>query len=267
VVTATAVLETGWLADTQDGDTIVRRFLLNQAQLNATLSAATAGRSLATDEVALSDSRSRVPYLNQAILRRPVFSEQDPLLDDIDDYYAPDRSPAMVLSAWPTPDLTTRGWALIGHPVFLVRPGSLAAPEKAGDEVDVRLATTAEELAKAELIAIEGYPLDEATGAPPNSILGAGLVDGPVRVRVGYHDGRPVSVASSHVAFGVVNLCLAATLPSERRNGVWRALVHARLQDGPNLPAVAFTSDFSRPGLQRMEFLPVTRFTLWMRPG
>jgi hypothetical protein len=29
---------------------------------------------------------------------------------------------------------------------------------------------------------------------------------------------------------------------------------------------VAYTSDFSRPGFLRMGFLPVTRFTLWLRP-
>ena len=33
----------------------------------------------------------------------------------------------------------------------------------------------------------------------------------------------------------------------------------------PALPAVAFTSDHSRPGFVRMGFLPITRFTLWSR--
>ena len=267
-MTAPTILESGWLADTPEGDTIIRGFLLNQAQLNVSLATATGGRSDATDEVALSDGLSAVPYLNQAVLRRPVLSTSDPLLDEIDGYFAPARSPATVLSVWPTPDLTERGWQLIGHPVFLVRPGSTRTDTNApADGVDVRLATTADDLAVAERIAIEGYPLEEAQGAPPNSILGVDLLDGPVRFRVGYHHGRAVSVASSHVAYGLVNLCLAATLPDERRNGVWRALVNARVQDGPNLPVVAFTSDFSRPGLQRMDFLPITRFTLWLRPG
>lgn len=33
----------------------------------------------------------------------------------------------------------------------------------------------------------------------------------------------------------------------------------------PDLPAVAFTSDYSRPGFLRMGFLPITRFTMWAR--
>ena len=42
-----------------------------------------------------------------------------------------------------------------------------------------------------------------------------------------------------------------------------RILVH----DAPDLPAVAFTSDDSRPGFERMGFLAVSRFTLWQRTG
>jgi len=69
--------------------------------------------------------------------------------------------------------------------------------------------------------------------------------------------------AASHAAHGVVNLCLAATLPPARRRGVWHALATARCASTPDLPAVAFTSDYSRPGFLRMGFLPITRFTLW----
>ena len=37
--------------------------------------------------------------------------------------------------------------------------------------------------------------------------------------------------------------------------------------DDPELPAVAYTSDDSRPGFVRMGFLPITRFTLWFAAG
>ena len=73
----------------------------------------------------------------------------------------------------------------------------------------------------------------------------------------------PIAAAASHAAHGVVNLCLAATLPAARRRGAWHALVAARCAGTPDLPAVAFTSDYSRPGFLRMGFLPITRFTLW----
>jgi hypothetical protein len=55
----------------------------------------------------------------------------------------------------------------------------------------------------------------------------------------------------------------SATLPAARRRGVWHALVAARCTATPDLPAVAFTSDYSRPGFVRTGLLPITRFTLW----
>ena len=48
---------------------------------------------------------------------------------------------------------------------------------------------------------------------------------------------------------------LAAPVPGQ--------LGAARCADTPDLPAVTFTSDNSRPGFLRMGFLPITRFTLW----
>jgi hypothetical protein len=84
-------------------------------------------------------------------------------------------------------------------------------------------------------------------------------------LRLALLDDRPVAAGASHTAHGVVNLCMAATLPAARRRGVWAALVRPRIADDPSLPAVAFTSDDSRPGFERLGFLPVTRFTLWTR--
>ena len=78
-------------------------------------------------------------------------------------------------------------------------------------------------------------------------------------------DGDVVATTRGYVAHGVVNLALAATLPAARRRGVWAAMVWARVDDAPHLPAVAFTSDHSRPGFVKMGFLPIIRCTLWAR--
>jgi len=140
------------------------------------------------------------------------------------------------------------------------QPGGAAPPD-----VGVSLARTADELALAERVAIEGYPIDEARGLPAGRVLAPALLDTDVRYRVGTRDGQPVGVGGSFVGHGVVNLCLAATLPAARRRGVWEALVWARVDDAPDLPAVAFTSDHSRPGFARMGFLVLGRLTFWLR--
>jgi hypothetical protein len=75
-----------------------------------------------------------------------------------------------------------------------------------------------------------------------------------------------VSGAAALDAHGVVNLCFAATLSAGRRRGVWSALVWARVDQAPDQPAVAFTSDDSRPGFVKMGFLPMARLTLLVRP-
>jgi hypothetical protein len=264
-------LENGWLADTPVGDTLLRRFVHNQGELNAVMAAALGGRAHRTDDVFLADAHSPVAYFNQAILARPLRDAGDGVLDEIESFFAaPERAPgtlATLLSIWPTPDLSPRGWSLVGHPAFVVRSpaghDTVRGPGTTG--VAVREATNGDDLAVAERIAVEGYPMPEAAGCPPGTVFPTALLDTGLVVRLGLSGGEPVAVGNSYVAHGVVNLCLGVTLPAARRRGVWEALVWARTGDAPELPAVAFTSDDSRPGFIRMGFLPVTRFTLWAR--
>jgi hypothetical protein len=254
-------LETGWLPDTPIGDSLLRRFVVNQADLQDHLVGAVGGRSGRTPDVALSDSGVAAAYLNQAVMLRPIADASDAVLDQVASFYA--GSVGLLLSPWPTPDLAGRGWQLVGHPMFVVR-GPVGEPADAPpSDVTVRHAESADDLALIERIVIDGYPVPELDGLPANRARGPALLQSPVRHWIGYLDGTPIAAAASHAAHGVVNLCLAATLPAARRRGVWHALVAARCADTPDLPAVAFTSDYSRPGFLHMGFLPVTRFTLW----
>lgn len=258
-------LETGCSFDTPVNDSLLRRFLFNQAEVQEAMAWACGGRAARTQDVSLVDTGLSLPYVNEATLFRPLTGDDDPLLDEIDAFYE-SGSPGLLLSPWPTPDLRRRGWMPVGHPMFVVRgpvpPASYDAPLRPG--VSVRVAETAEDLALVERITAEGYPAPEISTLPANRLLGADLVNSSVVYRIGYLDGEPVTVAASQVAHGVVNLCLAATLPQARRRGVWQALVNARVADAPELPQVSFSSDYSRPGFVHMGFLPVQRFTLWV---
>jgi hypothetical protein len=142
-------------------------------------------------------------------------------------------------------------------------PDVRGARPRSGDRGDV---TDAAALRDLERIAIEGYPINEAKGSPPGTVFPDAVLTTPMRLRLGVVDGEPVSGAAAFDAHGVVNLCFAATLDAGRRRGVWSALVWARVNQTPDQPSVAFTSDDSRPGFVKMGFLPVTRFTLLVRP-
>ena len=260
-------LENGWLADTPVGDTVLRRFLFNQSETNALIAAASGGRHDRTDAVTMADANGPVPYFNQSILLQPLRSADDATLDDVEAFYRGASSRMRtLLSLWPTPDLTTRGWSLVGHPAFMVR-GGFPAPVTAAEGVTVHRAATENDLHVIEHIAVEGYPIDEARGLPAGSVFPVALLDTDVTLRYGSLEGEPVAAGACHVGDGIVNLCFAATLPQARRRGVWEALVWARVADGPSLPAVAYTSDYSRPGFERMGFVPTIRFTLWVTSG
>lgn len=259
-------LETGWLSDTPVGDTVLRRFAFNQAELNEQFAgAAPGGRRERTPELSLADSGGPVAFFNQAIPFRPLTGLDDPLLDAAERFFAAGSQPATLLSLWPTPDLSSRGWGLGGHPAFVARPPGPHAPAR--PEVEVRVVEDPSDLEAAERVAVDGYPLEEGRDLPPGALLPPALLGTGIRYRLALLDGKAVAAASSHAGHGVVNLCFAATLPEARRAGAWSALLWARVDEHPDLPAVAFTSDYSRPGFERLGFLVLTRFTLWWRPA
>lgn len=258
-------LAAGWGLDTSDDDNLFLRFVRNQGDLSVAVAMASGGRAGGSEGVVLSDSGGPVGYLNQSVLQRPLESLDDPVLDQIEDFWAgQDGRTNLLFSIWPTPALERRGWSLVGHPALVVRaPG----PHDHGvpPDVEVEVVSDAAGLTEVERVVVDGYPVPEAAGLPSGTVMGRGLLETDVRYRLGRLDGRPVATASSFAAHGVVNLCLAATLPAARRRGVWGALVWARVDDRPELPAMAFTSDDSRPGFEHLGFLVVTRCTLWAR--
>ena len=255
----TQQLETGWFPQTPVEDNLLRRYLHNQADLVVALAESAGGVVLREPGLVATWYDTPVFYNNMAVLTSPLTAGA---LKQVEEFY--DRRTGLLVSAWPTEDLTDRGWQLMGHPMFVVKsPGHLAVPAPPGVTVDV--ACTAEELALAEQVAIAGYPMPDAEGAPANSVYAEATLQSPLLVRIGRLDGEPVSVAASFLAHDVVNLCLAATLTAGRRKGVWAQLVAARVNDEEHLPAVAVTSDDSRPGFVKLGFLPVQRMTLWLK--
>jgi len=260
-------LETGWLPTTPVDDNLLRQFIHNQGMVNEIAATALGGHTHRSDDVVLADTHGPIPYLNQAILTRPLKGADDPVLGTVESFFADAFSAgrsATLLSLWPTPDLSTKGWSLVGHPAMVLRsPGPVAHEPAPG--VEARLASSAEDFAAAERIAIDGYQFEDAKEPPTGSLFAPALAHTQLIVRLGLLDGQPVAIGNVVVAHGLANLCLGATLPAARRRGVWEALVWSRVNEAPDLPAIAYTSDHSRPGFLRMGFLPITRFTLWMR--
>ncbi len=260
--------ESGWLVDTPVEDNLLRQFLYNQAAFADIIADSFDGRTERTDDVALAASRCAVPYFNQALPMRPILSADDKVLDDIDGFFAASDAPMCVLlSAWPTPSLEARGWQLGGHPAFVIRtPGSALREPAPRPDVDLQLrrVTDGEGVRAAEHVMAYGYPLEPAQGRP-GSAFPESLAQSDLSIRIAAVDGEDVAVGVGYNAYGCMNLCGAATLESARRTGAWGALVRARVADAPDLPAVAFTSDYSRPGFEHLGFVSAFRFTIWLK--
>ena len=258
-------LSTGWEPEVPVADTMVRRFLFHHASLCDAFATAAGGRTVESAALRAADLGRPGGYWNAATLLRPP-SDWQATLDEVEAFFAGGTGEAMLWSAWPTPDLRERGWRLSGHPPLLIRPPAtqVALPSVTG--ADLRTVRDVTELAEWERTAIEGYPLPALIGARPGALAGPSLLDdNRLRFLTAHLDGRVVSAAASFVEHGVGSLAFGATLPTARRRGLWQELAIARIRTMPDLWITGVFSDFSRPGAERLGFVPVQRFTLWVR--
>ena len=262
-------LTDGWEPDLPVGDTLLRRFLFNLAAFHEAPVRAAGGRVLRRDEFAAADLGRPAAMNNAATLLRPLpFDRPGPTLDAVEAFFeGGDQGEVYLWSAWPTPDLRSRGWVLEGHPPLLVRPpGNQSVPPTPASLRLERVGGT-EALRDWERVAVDGFPYRELQPYRPGALLAdAVLAEERLRLWVGYEQDRPVCAGSLFVDAGVAAFSLGVTLPSARRRGYWAAMAGVRLVEAPGLPAVGVFSDMSRPGAEALGFLPVVRFTLWHRP-
>lgn len=266
--TTTEHLTTGWEADVDPADTVVRRFLLHWAATCDCWATAAGGRVIRTPDLVITDYGRPSGLFNAVVLLRPFAPDEvDQVLGVVEDQLEGGRGSVELWSLWPTPDLRVRGWELVGHPPLMARPpGRLAGIPDPGP-VDVREVRDPAALADWERVAVEGFPLDELRPFRPRSIADPVLLDDPrVRLWVGHQDGRPVSLGTLFVEDDLASFTLGVTRPEARGHGHWNAHAAHRIAAAPDLWFTGVFSDFSRPLAERIGFLPVVRFTLWSRP-
>jgi hypothetical protein len=261
------VLADGWDPDGDPGDTLMRAAVENTAHELLHPAEAMGGRVERHDDVHLADMGSPTPFLNGAVLRRPLHGwAEDPVLDQIDAFFAGSAGPAVVYSPTPTPDLRARGWERVGHPPLMVRPAGGEPPAPPAD-FSCRLVETEADLDHACRLIVEGYPVPELQpwrhGSPFDARV---LGDDAFRFYLGCEGGHPVSVAATVVDDVVNGIHFVANDPEVRGKGYGEAIVWAATLADPSKPAVLIASDLGRPTYERMGYLTVTRWTLWIRP-
>jgi ribosomal protein S18 acetylase RimI-like enzyme len=253
-------LTTGWEPDAPPGDTALRAFVLTMSERVERGATAVEGRAVRTDAAVFVDAASDCPFDNAVmLLRPPVEVDLDAVLAQADDLMPTDEQ-WLVVSAWPLPPPPSApGWSLVGHPPFMVRAAGGAAPPPPDG---LRVVEVGDDTARADFAKVlcEGFP-----------VLGAGVMGDPrfrspaLRLYVGYEGERAVAVAGAYSSHGVTEVHSVATLPDARGRGYGEALTWAATVPDPSLPAVLLSSDPGRPVYERMGYLAVSRFTLWMR--
>jgi hypothetical protein len=246
-------------------DTLEQATLLATATRVAHVSESMGQPVTSTDDFVAADTGLPAAFANWALPRRPIAGADDPLLDEIAACYPADR-PYVIAGPWPTADLTPRGLVLVGHPPFMLRPvgGPVPIPEVDGFEVTEVVDGPSMEVA--ERLLIDGYPMPELAPMEPGRCFDARVLGGPVRFFVGRWNGTPVATAGVTVAHGVGVVEFVATLADARGHGFGAMVTQAAGLADPTVPATLIASDLGRPVYERLGFLPVNRWTMWMKP-
>jgi GNAT superfamily N-acetyltransferase len=252
---------TGWEADVPVGDTLLRQFVFNSADRVEHQTRAVGGTVYVDDELCVGDINSLSAFGNQAILLRPM--SEASAAGVVRRLRRGLRGPHVLFSAWPTPDLRPYGYGLIGHPPFMVRPTGGSAPVRPADLV-VEEVRDGAKLEVYERVFVEGYPVPELQPYKPGGMFDEHLLGGIARVWVASVDGRPVAGSMAINSRGVVAVEMVATLPEARGKGYGAAVTATAALSAPDLPSALIASDDGRGVYERLGFLPISRFTLWV---
>jgi GNAT superfamily N-acetyltransferase len=258
VSTPSGELITGWEPDVPVADTLLRRFLCAYADRIERMARRSGGRTEGSGEARFADLASPFHFDNAVVLLRPPsLSDLDAVIARARGFFSPTRS-WVLLSAWPTPDLTELGLRLVGHPPLMFRlPAPLPSPPP---ELQVVEVDSPARLRDFERTLMAGFPFPGATGA---TIFDPRQLGEVLRLFVGYVRESPVSVAGAAVGHGVVEVDWVATLPTGRGRGYGRALTAAAVGVAPDLPAVLLASDLGQPVYRRLGFIDLLRCTMW----
>jgi GNAT superfamily N-acetyltransferase len=262
----TEELNTGWGPDVPIDDTLLRRAIFANAAAARLPVEAVGGRVRVSETLSLSDRGHSAEFLNAAHLLRPLADEEwDGLMEEADTFFSDGHGEALFWNPWTTPDLSRYGWELAGYPPMMCRPaGGEMSPVPAG--LRVERVRDPDALALFDRTSALGFPFEDLQNAPPATVHDAAVLRKPeLAYWLGWEGDDPVGVSAVTLAAGCNFVSLVVTLPEARGRGYGEALTWAATMFEPDKPAVLLASDLGRPVYERMGYVTIMRFALWVR--
>ena len=262
-------LSTGWESDTPISDTWHRRsaFVLGSEMRDHV--GALGGKAIEHPDMLGGVIDRPAAIVNGVTLLQPLdpktLNESMNMMARELELDQPATGPVFVFSPVLTPDLTSFGWTLMGHPPAMMRPaGAPDFTDPAG--IDIRRVETVDQLLEWERVSIDGFPIDFMQPVQERSLVADSMLDDPHFGHWLAFDGdQVVGAASASIHHDTNYVSFVATVPEARSRGVGTALTFRAALLDPELPALLFSTDEGRPVYERMGFMSLMRYTLWYR--
>jgi GNAT superfamily N-acetyltransferase len=258
-------LPDAWDADLPASDNLIKSYVLGYAELMEAMATALGWPTARTDRFVAVDAGTPFPWQNCVVPLRPFATDEvDDVIGEAEAFFrARPGGPFLLWGGFPVPDLSGRGWNLMGHPPLMLRPAGGAAPPLP-DGLEISPVRNVADLDDFTTTLVEAFPVPELAGLPLGGYGPAMLdVDG-WNLWVGRIDGRPVATAAAWVHGGLVDVEWISARPEARGRGVGAAVTWAATMADPARPAMLIASDLGQPVYERMGYLRLTRFTLWI---
>jgi GNAT superfamily N-acetyltransferase len=260
-------LENGASDATPDGDNLLLDFARTEAAAFVAMVEGGGGRVEHTDSgVHLCDLGAAHPFGNPALVSRPIpDAATADVATQISSFYR-DRpgGPFLVLSPWRTTDWREHGFEAVGHPPLMFRPVQSDRPGAPPSGVRIEKVSTVEQLLVFERVLVEAYPLPEMQPWVPGALLGERVLDLGWQLWIAFDGDRPVATAGAFPGPAVTVLDFVSTLAEARGRGIGSLLTHTAATTVANQPAMLISSDDGNGVYQRLGFVPLLRYTLWL---
>jgi hypothetical protein len=261
------MLEAGYGTATPAGDNALLDYTRAEADAFAAIAVSSGGRVAGDADlgVRLADTGSATPFGNTAHLTKPVRDDAlVRLTSTLREFFsAAPGGPFMVFSPWPIGDLTHFGFHRVGHPPLMLRAPSVP-PLPANPNLRISLVDTADGCADFEQTLVEAYPVPELQPWQRGSYLNPDVLSTRWRFFVGYDGDRCVATAGAWLADSVTIVEIVSVRDECRGKGYGTAITGAATHAAPGRPAMLIASDLGRPAYDKLGYLPLLRYTLYV---